>query len=514
MLFLDQNLGVKSKGLALGLKFLLLVHLVAAIFSQGFYHFDEHFQILEFVAYKMDWTSAQNLTWEFHERMRPWLMPWLFFGPTKILSLMGIESPHFLALFYRLISAAIGLVGQVVSILLVNLFVDIEELNSRRKKILLWALITPWFLPYFHARSSADNWGASLYLLALCCVLKYLPLDFLRNFKGQGLSIDRSKIRYPLPFNKALLAGLLFGLSFQCRYQLGIAIFLFYLWCLLYGRLEIKSGLYMSASLVLSLLIGLAIDIWGYNQLTFAPWNYLYQDFVLHVQGNHLPNPWYDYLKMVILKGIPPLSLLYLIIPCYFCFKFPKHPLSFCCWGLFLIHQLITHKELRFLMLIIYMAPLYIALYLSQAAWVEEKRKYWGLKIAAFLNLLILFVSIFKPANVAISFYAQMDRNNIQQFFYQGENPYTMVGAPLNFYSQGKINSQEIDTLDRLEHLLNQKARFNLVTVKGQDYFKIKNDYQDCHPLFSTYPLWSLDLIPAKWLQRSRIWVTWNCQKN
>src|SRR5919206_4106439 len=53
----------------------LAFHLVAAYFNAGYYHYDEHFQILEFANYKLGRVPAESLAWEFHEKIRPWFQP-------------------------------------------------------------------------------------------------------------------------------------------------------------------------------------------------------------------------------------------------------------------------------------------------------------------------------------------------------------------------------------------------------------------------------------------------------
>ena len=49
----------------------LVVYIVAAWFSTGFYHGDEHYQLIEFAAYKMGTVSPEGLAWEFTARVRP-----------------------------------------------------------------------------------------------------------------------------------------------------------------------------------------------------------------------------------------------------------------------------------------------------------------------------------------------------------------------------------------------------------------------------------------------------------
>ncbi|HSS12456.1 MAG TPA: hypothetical protein VLL04_01095, partial [Rhizomicrobium sp.] len=58
---------------------LAAVIVVTAWFSVLFYFPDEHYQILEFMSYKLGITPASDLPWEFHARIRPWFQPLVYF---------------------------------------------------------------------------------------------------------------------------------------------------------------------------------------------------------------------------------------------------------------------------------------------------------------------------------------------------------------------------------------------------------------------------------------------------
>ena len=53
------------------------MHLVIAWFSEGYYHFDEHFQIIEFANYKLQNIEAKDLPWEFTYQMRSGFHPFI-----------------------------------------------------------------------------------------------------------------------------------------------------------------------------------------------------------------------------------------------------------------------------------------------------------------------------------------------------------------------------------------------------------------------------------------------------
>ena len=68
----------------------LVLYGVSAWFSMGFYHGDEHFQIIEFAAYKIGIVSQDDLAWEFDARVRPAIQPFIAFLVIKFLQLISI----------------------------------------------------------------------------------------------------------------------------------------------------------------------------------------------------------------------------------------------------------------------------------------------------------------------------------------------------------------------------------------------------------------------------------------
>ena len=85
----------KNKNLNLLIIYILIgltLHLVSVYFSIGFYSDDEHFQILEPIAYLLGLNDKvindlEGFYWEWQndKRMRPWLQPVLFYHLIKML---------------------------------------------------------------------------------------------------------------------------------------------------------------------------------------------------------------------------------------------------------------------------------------------------------------------------------------------------------------------------------------------------------------------------------------------
>src|SRR5665213_2550277 len=74
------------------LMILAAVTLVTAWFSVMFYFPDEHYQVLEFMSFKLGITPASELPWEFSARIRPWFQPALYFLIARPLSAVGVRA--------------------------------------------------------------------------------------------------------------------------------------------------------------------------------------------------------------------------------------------------------------------------------------------------------------------------------------------------------------------------------------------------------------------------------------
>ena len=61
------------------IQILFVVYSLLVFFSEGYYHFDEHFQVIEFAGLKFGINQASDLPWEYHSQLRSGLMPLIVF---------------------------------------------------------------------------------------------------------------------------------------------------------------------------------------------------------------------------------------------------------------------------------------------------------------------------------------------------------------------------------------------------------------------------------------------------
>jgi phosphatidylinositol glycan class B len=236
------------------LAFSLVTHLVCSDFSVGYHAIDEHFQILEFLNFKLGQTPQVDLPMEYAARLRPWLQPAFYYGIVQGLKTIGIQSPFTWAWVFRLFCSLVGWLSLVGMGICSRFWFK----DARAQKFCLAAIGLLWFLPPLHARPSSEGLGGSFFMLGLCTIsLMTLPGGLLPSGWAKVL---RSRWT-------PLAAGLLFGLSFESRFQMALMIGGVFLWVLFFAKRPAKEllGEFTLCTIGFLLIFGLGrwADAWG-----------------------------------------------------------------------------------------------------------------------------------------------------------------------------------------------------------------------------------------------------------
>lgn len=312
----------------------LAVLLVSCWNSVGFHQSDEHWQILEFASYKLGNTPLENLAWEFGEQMRPALQPFMVYLSYRAFSVFGEVNPHWFTFFLRLVSAAMFL------LIVFQLFRRYAPVFSPELKRLLGLfLLFHWVSVYVGIRFSGENWSGMLTVLGF---LVY-PIPATTSGKQQLTPTKNG------PAWWCFAAGLLFGASFLLRYQMAVGVLGFGAWLLFVGKERWSRLALVILGGVVMLGIGAVLDYWMYGEWVNAPWNYLRINVFEGVAATYGSRPWWGYLELIFLRGIPPLGLVYLVAIGYFCWRFRRDPLSWLTIAFIIVHSILSRKDIRFL---------------------------------------------------------------------------------------------------------------------------------------------------------------------
>ena len=480
-----------------------ILHVIAAVKSSGFYHADEHFQIIEFMNYKLGRSPAIDLPLEYGQLMRPWLMSAIFAGLTVIWRALGVDSPFDWALGYRLCCAGVGFLSTVG--LTLNCYRWFPAKSGRRiqwRTYAVLALTLIWYLPALHARHSSENVSGSVFFIALGFLALYLPLKAPRtttcmtrettldnDLNNDGRQIDR------LPAVLACTVGVLFGLAFEFRYQTGFMILGALFWLVLIARISLRSFLLILTTAFIPFVLGTLADRWGYGQWTFAPWNYVKYNLVQNHVSDSDVSPWWDYFRRALTESWPPLGLLLLLSFPIAWLRSPKHILTWSMVPLFLTHEIIGHKELRFLFPLIHAGPVLLIMSIqglttgSKTAWkgLSERlykivrrdgqhgrfrwlawrivrrivrRIRWGIiwGIVVMNSIALVFTTIL-PAWSPIRFYEQLYRFSPYgfQLYYKDDSLFDFGGSRMNFYKPNHLPLVHVKEYTEVVQALNDR---------------------------------------------------------
>ncbi|MEY3901871.1 MAG: hypothetical protein RL189_1177 [Pseudomonadota bacterium] len=321
---------------------LLVFHIVTAFFSYGIFHCDEHYQIIEFIGYKLGWVPASGLAWEFEAEIRPWLQPFLFYLPTKTLISLGFKDPLVLETVLRLLSGLLG--WGSLAVLSRSLFRFLEHSQKAFWIVLLFSSF--YFLPQLHVRTSSESMSTAFLMLAFALCLKPSVSAF--HFAG---------------------VGFLLGLSFEARYQTAIAGVGLAFWLFFTTSKKVHCAVYGTLGGLAAMVLGALADFWGYGHWVFPAYQYATVNLVEGKAASFGVSPWWDYFVTFPKKFVGPYRFFILVsalVAIVYSVKSvrkirlsggaPSEPVRTLSLALvstmlpfLVIHSMIGHKEERFL---------------------------------------------------------------------------------------------------------------------------------------------------------------------
>lgn len=382
----------------------LCLYCFAAWRSVGFHHPDEYFQTIEFASEKLGKTHAAFLPWEHSYRLRPYLQPAAYAAIAGGLAAAGATAPSAAMLAFRLGSALLNL----AALLLLWTALARRLPEARARTWLLAACLFTFSLPYLSVRTSSESVSGA----------------FLAAGVAAWLLLEARPVR------AALVAGLLLGLAFDTRYQLGLCIAGFGAWVLLVRR-AVRPFLALAAGVAAMAALGLAVDRWGYGVWTLTPWNYLRANLIEGRANTFGTAPFYQYV-VDLAATWPPLPALAGLAVVIFWLRARRDLLTWTTLPLVVGHSLLAHKELRFLFPLAPLAAAMAALLFLDPALRSARQARWGrgLRPAAValvtLNLLWLAGSLALPVmhdlTVQTAVWTVARRTPEARFFVIGDN--------------------------------------------------------------------------------------------
>jgi len=467
----------------------LFVFLITAYFSVGYYHLDEHFQILEFCNYMLGKSSASDLPWEFQQHIRPALQPALAWAIIKLVYFTGIKSPFAWALILRLISALLS--WYIICKLCMQF---IKEFSSElARKLFLFLSLFLWFIPFLSVRFSSENYAAIAFLIAIYLILRS---------------------EFTSPKNKYFyfgLVGLILGLSFFFRFQIAFSIIGLGAWLLFIKKQKWSHLFVLVFSAVLSIGLCIYLDYWLYGHFELSPLNYYNANITNHIAASWGVEPWWFYFESFIPLAIPPFSILMLLFFLIGIYLKPKHLLTWCIIPFLIGHFIVGHKEMRFMIPIIFEFIFLVAVGMDIFIESGKYLKIGRILFISFfaLNAVLLIFRMLSPAQEAIKYYQYLynfPHKKQMELFCLEKDIYKLSGVKVNFYRSKNVKPIVIINEFEFFNYLKFAKPDSVYYLEGALSDKIKYDGYLVESKYCILPKFVFKLNFNDWISRSRIW--------
>ncbi|MEO8734627.1 MAG: hypothetical protein ABI373_09885 [Flavobacteriales bacterium] len=463
-----------------------VVLIIAACFSTGFHHWDEHFQVLEFACYKLGITPQRDLAWEFAARIRPGFLPFLAYLAHHLFTVFGSTDPFALAFFLRLLSAAISFTAMM---LMVQAFLP-RIADERLRYLFLLLTFFTWFAVYDAVRFSAENWSGNLFVIGFALLMW-----------------ERTSLR------TLFITGALFGLAFTVRMQVAFLIIGLLAWLLFIRKEHFGRITMLVFGMLITICIGIVIDRWLYGEWTLTAWNAFDVNILQGKASAFSTEPWYTYFTDTFVRAVPPISLVFIIAPLILVLLNRCNVLTWVLLPFVLGHSFIAHKELRFLFPIVGLLPITIiqATELVRTKWMPGllERRAWRISTKVFwtIDLVLLAVVMFKPADAEISLYKTIYDGYSRPIalYHFGSDPYHRV-EHIHFYRRPGLE---------MAGTVSDSTRFTLsdtILVATMRPADVETRWPHRTLIYASLPAWVKQFDINGWVERTDQWYVYQVE--
>ncbi len=490
----------------------LLLIALAAHNSYGYFQFDEHYSVVEFVGYKLGKTPASELPWEFRAQIRPWLQPGIYYVAAKALTAVGVENPFILSFAFRAISGLIAWLAIVSIMLSANVLFGAGRL--RRLAVVL--LATLWLIPYLAVRTSGESLSGSFFALGVATLLLGSSAENSQGAFGFGQ-------RRFLP-SAMLIAGIWFGLAFEFRPQIAFGAIGVMGWMALSsgGSAVRRIGRIVLGGCGVMTVVGLCllVDRWGYGCWTCVPWNYFHVDVLQGRPSLDGTAPVWAYFGMVAGNPMALVAIPWAAAMPITWIRQPRHIVTWATLPFFVAHSLVPHKELRYMFPIALVSVLGFAVAMMPSA-ASRLRFGWLTNIWRRRNSLWVkaLVAVNAVALVYVCSASHAPSLNFQKFLYEHyphgatmyivgdktRSPFENVGVTMFFYRPENFVYKRLhDESELAEILRNSTGDCLVVRDRLTGWTPPQGASAEAHLVYSTYPAWFEHINCFNWLSNSR----------
>ncbi len=417
----------------------LVIQVITAITAVGFFHPDQHFQLLEFSSFQLQKENSAHVVWELKAMIRPTLQVYLFSGYTIICGWFKLNDPYAQMTVLRLILG--------ILVFVVFNIITIAYLLKEKTKVIFYALLLLNFsfcFPYVRTLFSSE-------------ILSSLV------FFGTVYWYDMRKNKLKdFPF--LIFAGFLLSLSFYFRFQFGFAIAGFGLWMLIFER-KYHKILPVAFGFIIGVALNAYLDYGFYHQWVFTPYQYYYSNIVQGKAASFGTSSFLVYIAVLVaVIAAPPLGIILFWYGIKATVKNINHPIIITTLFFVVGHCFVGHKEERFLYPVFNVLPLIVGLGLPYLLQFYDNCKTWlryvinGILVfSVSLNIFLLIVFMVTPYSQTVYFsylLKEKFKGTTTPIYCIQRTPFeTESGLPLTFYRQSvhNIALKKIDSVGAIK---------------------------------------------------------------
>ncbi len=460
----------------------LLWYAVTAWYSKGYYHADEHYQIIEFAGAKLGTNSASEQAWEFEAASRQTIQPAMAYVIFSVLGFFHISDPYTKSFILRLLTT-------VIALLVIRFFVRtmLSSILERYRNIFIFLSYFLWFVPAVNVRFSSETWSGLMFLLAVAM-----------------LHTHRIQERY-----RYYIFGVIAGFGFLFRFQTAFLFLGLIIWLLVIQRITMKNILHIAFAGLLVQLAGVLIDFWFYGRFVLTTWEYFRMQIVEDVASEFGTEVWYFYLKKLFIAPFWPFGILTAVSLFLVLIRNPRNWLVWSILPFLIVHSIIPHKEVRFLLPLVNLLPFLLVFGLQNLDRFKFKPIVSRLIKPLQLAILVLFIVLNFIALAAMSLKPSGNgKMEISQFIAESyqEKPLRLIhcswsspynpfeSVPTKFYQRNNVEEIWITSLCQLNDSLLSDSKENLlvlrqIELKSQRCQQILNNYNTVE-LKRSIPVW------------------------
>ncbi len=469
----------------------LVIQIVFCITQVGYFHPDQHFQLIEFSSWQLGEPSGATSVWELKSHIRPTIQVYLFSGFVETCRFIGVYDAYTQLTILRLVFGLLGF------LLFNTIGIYYFKSNQKLLNIVLLLINLSWLSPYIRTLFSSEMGSAMLFFGAI----------FLYESKNKNNIY-------------IFLIGFLFSLTFFFRFQMLFGMLGFGLWMIVIEKRYIRM-LPLLIGFFIGLIVNVFLDYLFYQELVFTPYEYYRVNITEGKAAEFGTADGLYYLVMLLLVvGTPPLSAVFFYYSLKGIVRQYRQPLVFVIVAFVLGHSFVAHKEERFLFPILSVLPILTGWGLESVVSRYENSKK---KISGFLNGIIytsigltiaVFIALaFNPLSQSIEFSRKITekfRNDTPTLYCFARTPFeTPSSLPLTFYRRNSPNIKlvEFQDIDSVRHIKNGWLTTTYNAAKGKHTFLDSLGFKP--QLYSSTALWHINqFLESKQINTiNEIWV-------